>query len=211
VPNAGNEIAISCAILSGGASRRFGEDKTLAELNGKPLIRWVYDGVSSHSDDIAIIAKDSGKYSFLSGYARVVQDISEKQCALAGVITALTYAKHDRVFVISADTPLFPFNAIPMMGGFDGVVIPKINGRLFPLCAIYPKSILPILNAAFNEARYKLTDALARMTTTKIPVTKIPYSAFLPFDRYYRSEDVNGFININTREDMLNAKQLLSR
>jgi molybdopterin-guanine dinucleotide biosynthesis protein A len=184
-------------------SRRFGTDKTLTELEGAPLVKRVYDGISNYSDDIMLIAKDTAKYAFLEN-VRLLKDISEKQCALVGIITALSYAKNDRVFVISADSPLFPFDAVPMMSRSGETVVPEVNGKLYTLAAIYPKSILPLLNSAFENNRYRVTEALA-----SVSVTKLPYSAFLPFDRFAKSENSNGFININTQNDLHTARQLI--
>ncbi|MBK7285215.1 MAG: NTP transferase domain-containing protein [Sphingomonadales bacterium] len=42
------------AIIAGGKSRRFGSDKTVAELRGKPLIQHVIDGLSPQCDDLVI-------------------------------------------------------------------------------------------------------------------------------------------------------------
>jgi molybdopterin-guanine dinucleotide biosynthesis protein A len=197
------DLRLSCAILAGGMSRRFGTDKTLAELEGIPLVKRVYDSVSNYSDDIMLIAKDTSKYAFLEN-VRHLKDISEKQCALVGIITALSYAENDRVFVISADSPLFPFDAVPMMCGYGETVIPEVNGKLYTLAAIYPKNILPILNSAFENNRYRVTEALSAVS-----ITKLPYSAFLPFDRFTKSEIANGFININTQNDLQTAQQLI--
>ncbi|MDR2400968.1 MAG: molybdenum cofactor guanylyltransferase [Deferribacteraceae bacterium] len=195
--------ALSCAILAGGASRRFGEDKTLAVLGSKPLIQSVYEGVSDYSDDVMVVSKEPAKYDFLKK-ARQLQDISEKQCAMTGVITALTYAKYDKAFVISADTPLFPFGAIPMMNAAGEVVIPLVGGKLATLSAVYSKNILPLLNASFEKNEYKLSAVLE-----KTAFTKLGYSVFLPYDRYFESETINGFININTQEDIKTAWRLL--
>ncbi|MDR2105700.1 MAG: molybdenum cofactor guanylyltransferase [Deferribacteraceae bacterium] len=196
-------LDISCTILAGGGSRRFSGDKTLAKLNNKSLIQSVYDELSKFSDDIAVAAKEPQKYTFLDK-ARLLQDISETQCALIGIITALTYAKYERVFVISADLPLFPFNAVAMMNLYGEVVIPEINGKLSPLSAIYPKSALALLIKAFNDGRYKLSSALA-----ELPLTILMYSAFQQYDIYFESADINGFLNINSQEDLNRAERMV--
>ncbi len=46
------------AIIAGGKSRRFGSDKTVAELRGKPLIQHVIDGLSPQCDDLVICGRN---------------------------------------------------------------------------------------------------------------------------------------------------------
>lgn len=45
------------AIIAGGKSRRFGSDKTVAELHGKPLIQHVIDGLSPQCDILVICGR----------------------------------------------------------------------------------------------------------------------------------------------------------
>jgi len=50
-------VKIGAIVLAGGASRRFGTDnKLLAEISGRPLIRWVTEEVArSGADDLVVV------------------------------------------------------------------------------------------------------------------------------------------------------------
>jgi molybdopterin-guanine dinucleotide biosynthesis protein A len=65
---------IECYILAGGQSRRFGEDKTLFPLKGKPCIQWVVEQAQRVCDRVFIVAKEPQKYSFLKG-VELLKDI----------------------------------------------------------------------------------------------------------------------------------------
>ena len=59
-------LSRGAVILAGGASRRFGGDKALAPLDGKPLIAHVIGRLSGPHTALAINAHDSSAYSDLS-------------------------------------------------------------------------------------------------------------------------------------------------
>ena len=52
------EPKILGAIIAGGKSRRFGSDKTVADLLGKPLIQHVIDELSPQCDDLVICGRN---------------------------------------------------------------------------------------------------------------------------------------------------------
>jgi molybdopterin-guanine dinucleotide biosynthesis protein A len=96
---------MECYILAGGQSRRFGEDKTLFPLKGKPCIQWVVEQAQRVCNRVFIVAKEPQKYSFLKGI-ELLKDILHGQFALAGLYTALSHTNQDKVVVLSADMPL---------------------------------------------------------------------------------------------------------
>lgn len=48
------------AILAGGKSSRFGSDKALATLRGRPLIDHVCDAMTEQCDELVIVGRDGG-------------------------------------------------------------------------------------------------------------------------------------------------------
>ncbi len=184
---------ITAAIIAGGMSRRFGADKTLALLDGKPLIQWVFEGVQTVCDEVIIISKNSAKYAFLDG-ARFVEDIYEQQCALVGLLTGLKHAGHDSLFLISADMPMFPYAAIPLMLGERGdadVILPCIGGKHYPCAALYRKRNFKEFEDYYMSGKLKMMDAIENLRTVCIG-----HDLFAPYDNGC------GFINVNTPQDL---------
>ncbi|MDR2870434.1 MAG: molybdenum cofactor guanylyltransferase [Deferribacteraceae bacterium] len=191
---------LSIAILAGGMSRRFGADKTLALLDGRPLIQWVYDGATQISTDIMVIAKDPDKYDFLKS-ARMVLDVYEQQCAMVGIITALEAAIHDDVFVISADMPLFLFAALNEMMyiGKTDAIVPEIAGKLYPCAAIYRKSALTSFKEHYARQDFRLMN-LFKAISVSYPTDALFCKYVAP--KFSLQATQLTFINVNTQEDL---------
>lgn len=190
---------LTAAVLAGGMSRRFGKDKTLAVLEGRPLIQWVAEGVKDYADEIMVVSKDPSKYEFL-GITQAV-DKYEQQCPLVGFLTAFDKAENDAVFMISADTPLFPFSALPEMLEISDkadAVVPVVDGKMYPCAAVYRKSVVDKLTELYNAGEYKLVKAFKHFNV------KYPDNDF--FDKY--CDKNTAFINVNTPEDLLRVERL---
>ena len=74
------------AIIAGGKSRRFGSDKTVAELHGKPLIQHVIDELSPQCDTLVICGRNWQDHVVLTDRPR--SDMGP----LAGLCAALHFA-----------------------------------------------------------------------------------------------------------------------
>ena len=193
-------LNLTVAIIAGGQSRRFGSDKTLAPLFGKPLIAWVAEGASTVTDDVLIISKDRGKYAFLKN-VRQFEDLYDVQCPLVGLLTAFHHGRYDTVFMISADMPAFPFAALDMMYramGSADVVLPFIGDRYYPTAALYHRRTGDIFTEMLKKENYKLVNALHVLDTVVLD-----REDFAPFDT-----DGSAFINTNTPEDLRRLEEL---
>src|SRR4051794_22715892 len=104
----------ACAlVLAGGESKRFGSDKALAQFRGAPLLETVLRGLASlEFAQIAIAAKDPGRYAAFAGSAELVTDLSPIQTPLAGLAAGLRASRHGLVFTCAADMPFAPDAAL---------------------------------------------------------------------------------------------------
>ncbi|MCB4204429.1 molybdenum cofactor guanylyltransferase [Deferribacterales bacterium Es71-Z0220] len=195
----------SCAILAGGQSRRFGRDKTVAEINNKSLTEILASKLCKISDDVMVISKDSSKFIFSLNQVRFLNDFTDSQSPLVGIITALQNAKHDKVFIVSADTPFLSLELVSFLYKFADEydsVLTQINGKINTLCGFYRKKILQTLLNFFNENNYRLIDIYTHINTKFISdVNEI---------KKYDSELLS-FININTPEDYEYAKKVAKK
>lgn len=180
------------AIMAGGQSRRFNSDKTMEEVFGKKLIQHTLDGVAVWSDALVVVAKDCGKYFFLG--VPCVTDLSEQQCPMVGILTALKYF-NSHVFVVAADTPLVnPEHAEKLLAACQGrdAAVPVINGKMHPLYAVYAPGLIPILEKQIADENYRLTAAL--------DLSNVVY--LYDSDILASENEKKSFININTKEDL---------
>ncbi|PIU59963.1 molybdenum cofactor guanylyltransferase, partial [Candidatus Bathyarchaeota archaeon CG07_land_8_20_14_0_80_47_9] len=75
----------SAIVLAGGLSNRFGHDKGLLQLAGKPLILHVLDKISTIVDEVLIVvgsARQAKAYAILNLNAKIVIDKYEIQSPL---------------------------------------------------------------------------------------------------------------------------------
>jgi len=160
---------IEAFILIGGQSRRFGEPKCLAEHKGSKLIEIVYSNIVNTFNNVSLVGKENhfSQYNF-------IQDTHLVQCPMNGISTALAAAKSDWIFILACDMPLVDSNTINFLyDKFDiskKALIPKLDGKLQPLCGFYNRSILKHLNLAIKKKEYSLFKVLNNLDIAKIAI-----------------------------------------
>lgn len=98
-------------ILAGGASRRFGSDKALAELDGRPLIAHVVARAAPQVDTLVLNASSDPAGTKLT----LVPDRMPGEGPLGGLLAGLSWAKahgFGYVATVSCDTPFFPADIV---------------------------------------------------------------------------------------------------
>jgi molybdopterin-guanine dinucleotide biosynthesis protein A len=93
------------AVLAGGRSSRFGGDKALALLQGKPLLLHAVDAIRPNTDKVVICGRQVSGYDCLSDRPR--PDLGP----LGGLNAALHHAAGNGfqgVLTIACDMPFFP-------------------------------------------------------------------------------------------------------
>ena len=111
-----NDNNILAAVLAGGKSRRFGENKNLATLGGVTLLEHVLSKVSQRFDKILIISNE--KIKTKNDNIIVVPDcIRGGLGPLVGVLTSMKWikennTKHEWVATFPSDTPFFNISII---------------------------------------------------------------------------------------------------
>jgi len=193
----------SVAILAGGMSRRFGDDKSLASIYGKPFYKLCFEKASQISDDVMLVAKDTSKYPDLTGLKKV-EDFSQTiQTPLVGIYSSLLNAVYDEVFIWSVDAPLLKAEIIKIIvenvEGYDASV-PEISGKVHPLLACYRKDTAYRLHHFIENGNLKVMTFLDMIKTKYIDET------------YFVSTDPQliSFSNINTKEDLIYLENKIS-
>jgi len=89
-------------ILSGGKSSRFGENKLLFPLNGKPVLQYVIDAVSSFSEEIILVGNST---DFSDFKLRILSDTISNLGPISGIHAILCDNQNCDKFIIAGDMP----------------------------------------------------------------------------------------------------------
>lgn len=148
-------MSFSAVILAGGKSSRMGRDKAFLETDGQTLLaRQVEIVQDAGAAEIFISGRSDTDYSLFN--CRVLLDEFSNVGPLAGIHAALAAVKHAQLLVLAVDlpnmTPRLLRQIIDSTNGFCGV-IPRVNGNVEPLAAIYPKSALSLCLQLLGERR----------------------------------------------------------
>lgn len=182
---------INIAVMAGGESRRFVDDKTLAVLEGKPLIQHVVENLKGVADNIAVVAKDCSKYEFLG--IPCLKDAYNVQCPMVGILTALKHF-NTPVFAVSADAPFVsPMHVEKLFSLLNdhAAAMPVIDGKQHPLYTVYNTNVISHLDDAVAREDYSLMKNLKKLDVVYIENKSL-------FDS---ENEKKCFININTKED----------
>ncbi len=132
---------LSAVILAGGQSRRMGRDKAWLEWEGQPLIARAVSVVRAAGfEEILISGRPGIDYSAMD--CPVLLDLEPGLGPLAGISRALETTAAPLSLVLAVDLPLMTAAFLRKLAHHCGPrtgAIPKLNGRLEPLAAIYPR------------------------------------------------------------------------
>ena len=206
------------AILIGGKSSRFGTDKGLYEISGKPLISYQLETLNDLKYDIFLVAKSirqvSGymekiDLSKINGFIVDELDKSSKviytpMIGLYSAFKELSRLKYKKVLALSCDSPFIKINVlrylIEQCKTSDCCIPQWSNGFLEPLIAIYP------IDKGLITARKNIEDKTYKLTHLIISSWK---TNFISIEReiYPLDNDLVSFVNINDPSDIEKLKE----
>lgn len=180
---------ISVGILAGGKSTRMGRNKALLELNDRSFIQRISDEMNCFSE-VLLSAAERGIYEEFG--LPVVYDIHREIGPIEGIYQILQHASEEYVFICAADMPflkkeLVHYLAEHISSDYDCYCLAD-EEHLHPLCAIYSKRMLPMIEKLIEEGEYRLRSILNRVRTKYI---SLEYTCF----------EKKVVRNINTREE----------
>lgn len=130
--------SLTGVLLVGGASRRFGSPKALAELDGETLADRGRHVLAEACDEVLVVGK-AGELPF-----EVLDDGTDVRAPIAGVVAGLRAAAHDVCVVLPVDCPWLTAPTIRRLGEACRDVAVAATG---PLPGAWAKSALPVLEA----------------------------------------------------------------
>jgi molybdenum cofactor guanylyltransferase len=176
----------SAFILAGGKSKRFGADKTVYPVNGKPLIEYVTGVLSGIFSDISIIADDVEKYRYLDLPCH--PDIIPGMGPIGGIYTALHHSRSEYSFIVAGDMPGLNAGLIRYMlslAGEHDVVVPFVGGNYEALHALYGHGCLRHVDAVIHSGERRIISFFDRVRVRTVTADDI--SPFARPDRVFRN------------------------
>lgn len=197
-------------ILAGGLSERFGQDKGLVPLAGKPLVWHVFQRASQVVDEVLVVVSSSQKresYSQVLPGTRVLLDIEERQTPLIGALTGLKNARGRYSVLLPSDAPFVSEEVLRLLfevsPGMNAVIPRWPNGYIEPLQAVYKTS------SALTAAEEAIRRGEVRPLNMIMLLSKVRYISTLVIQHI--DPELRTFFNINTRNDLKKAEELLKK
>lgn len=196
-------------VLAGGLSERFGQDKCLKELAGKPLVVHVVDRVLHVAEERVVVVRSEDQQSALSRLpelkARIVVDKYENRSPLVGALTGFESVKAECALLLPCDAAFVSPKIAALLLDLcvnRGAVIPRWpDGKIEPLQAAYNVKL------AQNAARMALNEGKRDMLAMIAHLRRVRYISTLVLRQY--DEKLTTFFNINTVEDWKRAESML--
>ena len=186
--------AVVGLVLAGGRSVRFGGEKAVALLDGRPLLEWAAQRLRSVCAQVAINVRAGTEAESVAralGLPTLYDRAGDASGPLAGVKAGLTWAEEQgaRALAVSpCDAPLLPDDLYLRLleGTNGGAAMAETSEGRQPLCAIWPVTSLPDVREALRAGAHPPTwQMLERLGARKV---------------FFGSPEA--FANINTREDL---------
>jgi molybdopterin-guanine dinucleotide biosynthesis protein A len=181
-------------VLAGGRSVRFGGEKAVALLDGKPLLVWAAERLRSVCKQVAINVRQGTQAEAVARerrFATLHDEPGDAAGPLAGVKVGLIWAGRQGATTLAVspcDAPLLPDDLYVRLlaGAGGGAALADTSEGRQPLCALWPVTALPAVSAALADgARPPTWQMLERVGARKV-----------------RFDDPHAFANVNTRDDL---------
>ena len=169
-----------------------GQHKAWLSAEGETLLARTVRTVS-HSCSKVIVVGTPGQ-DLPAVPAIITQDTVAGEGPLRGIEAGITAARSRAVFVCAVDVPFLEVQLAAFLADHlekFQAVIPRWDGRVHPLQAIYTVEVLPVIQMLLRKGNRRLTDLLAQLQVCYVEEDSI------------QRVDPQGasFINVNTPRD----------
>jgi molybdopterin-guanine dinucleotide biosynthesis protein A len=191
--------AVLGVIFAGGASRRYGDDKALAELGGAYLLQRVVDRIQPQVSALAISGEKRAGFVLPT-----IPDELQGAGPLAALRSVLVWAEQHEfalAMTVSCDTPFIPRNIVSVLHAalkdFDCAVVIRA-GMAHPTCALWKTAARTKVETAFESGARSLHGAIDHLNAYMVD-----------FSAARDGPGDDPFFNINSKVDMAMAQAWL--
>ncbi len=166
--------AIDAVILAGGnAVRLGGVQKASLVYDGERFINRILRTLAPLFQSFTIVTNDPKPFEGLG--VRLVRDEREGLGPLMGLYSGLKSSRAEASFVTAVDTPLLSARLVRrLLEGEEAcdAFVPRWNGNLEPLCAVYGRRCLPSIERVIEQRRIVSFFPLVRVCFLDEPVVR---------------------------------------
>ncbi|MFV1989189.1 MAG: molybdenum cofactor guanylyltransferase, partial [Acidimicrobiales bacterium] len=160
------------AVLAGGASRRFGSDKAMFQVDGSTMLERAVSLLMSVKCDPILIVGGSPEQRAVPATIHVL-DNYPGEGPLGGVLSALARTDSQWTMVIACDLPYLSSGVLQTLlahqTNADVVVVETPRGPE-PLVGLYSQTARMPFEAAFSGGTRAMRDALALVSVDYVPM-----------------------------------------
>lgn len=134
-----------------------GQDKAFLELHGRTLLDHALNTASSVTSQVRIV----GQKEKFAAFSNVIEDIFAARGPLAGIHAALRSSATDLNLILAVDTPFVSARFLQHLATLGAatdklVVVPRVNGYLQTLCAVYRRAFADLAERSLEAGRNKI-------------------------------------------------------
>ena len=190
-------------VLAGGKSQRFGEDKSQVKLANKLLIDYVLSEIIDQFKEILIVSNNSINFQSSEKITKI-EDYKKGLGPLCGVLSAMKWIKTNKrnyqwIATFPVDTPFFKRQILKdfiknINFNESDLFFIKSNNTRHNIFGLWSIKLLDRLEKDLNDGERKV-ELWANNVGVKIINMEFPNN--------------DPFFNINTKEDLEKAKEIL--
>lgn len=187
-------------ILAGGVSRRMGRSKQDLPFGAGTLLERTVALAREFAEEVVLVGDDAAA-SRLG--LRAAQDWQAGAGPLSGLAGGLAVCPEGQHALLASDLPFLTGDLLRRMERLAGqaeAVVPVVEGRRHPLCALYRTDCLQPARACLSQNRRRMDDLLDRVEFQEVTPEQVQ-----PLDL------VRSVMNVNTPEQYQQALEFLER
>lgn len=191
-----------CAVIivAGGKSRRMGADKRMLLFGRQKLLTIAVEKAKVISDEVILVL---GEPIEIDCQVKIVFDKLKGHGPLIGLYSGLLETRKKKALLLPCDMPLVTVELLRTLinqaEGYD-ITILKHRSIVEPLCSVYSKNVIPVIEEQFQERTLSLL-SLLKNPKLRIKIVKV--------ENKFNGNDTDLlFFNINTPENYSFLKNL---
>ncbi|MFH0796209.1 MAG: molybdenum cofactor guanylyltransferase [Candidatus Omnitrophota bacterium] len=159
-----SSMELSAVVLSGGENRRMdGLDKAFLVIDRSPIIEDTLSLLRADFAEVLVVTNSPDRYVRFG--VKTVEDEIKGIGPLGGIYTGLKMMKNIAGLFVACDLPFLNADILRRLKSCfsekrPACLVPRHQGGTEPLCSIYSRSILPLVEQCIQAGRLKLKDLL---------------------------------------------------